>query len=46
MNVDPQRLRAFMLDADLITKAQFDKALKKAKKTKTKVEDMGRIKSG
>ena len=40
MNVDPQRLRAFMLDADLITKAQFDKALKKAKKTKTKVEDI------
>jgi len=40
MNVEPQRLKAFMLDAGLITKVQFDRALRKAKKTKTKLEDV------
>ncbi len=40
MNVEPQRLKAFILDAGLITKVQFDKALKKAKKTKKRVEDV------
>ena len=40
MNVEPQRLKAFMLDTGLITNIQFDKALKKAKKTKKKVEDI------
>jgi len=40
MNVEPQRLEAFILDAGLVTKAQFDKAFKKAKKTKKKVEDV------
>jgi len=40
MNIKPQQLKAFMLDAGLITKAQFDKAFKKAKKSKAKVEDV------
>ena len=40
MNVEPQRLRSFILDAGLITNVQFDKALKKAKKTKKRVEDV------
>jgi len=40
MNVEPQRLKSFILDTGLITNVQFDKALKKAKKTKKKVEDV------
>lgn len=40
MRVEPQRLKAFMLDADLISEAQFEKALKKAEKTKQKIEDV------
>ena len=40
MRVEPQQLKAFLLDADLVTKAQFEKALKKAKKTKQKVADV------
>lgn len=40
MNVEPQRLKSFILDTGLITDVQFDKALKKAKKTKKKVEDV------
>ncbi|GAI06178.1 unnamed protein product, partial [marine sediment metagenome] len=40
MRVEPQRLKAFMLDADLITEAQFEEALQKAEKTKQKVEDV------
>jgi len=40
MHVEPQRLKAFILDTGLITNVQFDKALKKAKKTKKKVEDV------
>jgi len=40
MNVEPQRLKSFILDAGLITNVQFDNALKKAKKTKKKVEDV------
>jgi len=40
MNVEPQRLKAFILDAGLVTKVQFNNALKKAKKTKAKVEDI------
>ncbi len=40
MKVDPQRLKAFILDSGLITEANFDKALKKAKKTKQKIEDV------
>lgn len=33
MRVEPQQLRAFLLDANLVTAAQFDAAFKKAKKT-------------
>ncbi|MBU2635166.1 GspE/PulE family protein [Patescibacteria group bacterium] len=40
MRVETEQLKAFMLDAGLITNVQFDKALKKAKKTKKKVEDI------
>ena len=40
MRVEPQRLKSFILDTGLITNVQFDKALKKAKKTKKKVEDV------
>jgi type IV pilus assembly protein PilB len=40
MNVEPQRLKAFILDAGLVTNVQFDKAFKEAKKTKKKVEDV------
>ena len=40
MKVESQRLKAFMLDADLITEVQFEEALKKAEKTKQKVEDV------
>jgi len=37
MRVEPSQLKAFLLDAGLVTKAQFEKALKKAEKTKQKV---------
>ena len=40
MRVEPQRLRAFLLDTNLVTEKQFDKAFKKAKKTKQKVGDV------
>jgi len=40
MKVEPQRLKAFMLDAGLITKEQFEAAFKKAEKTKQKLEDV------
>jgi len=40
MKVEPQQLRAFLLDAKLVTAKQFDKALKKAKKTNQKVGDV------
>ena len=40
MKVEDQQLKAFILDAGLVTKAQFDKILKKAKKTKKKVGDV------
>ncbi len=50
MLVEPERLKAFILDTNLITETQFDKALKKAKKTKQKVGDIlisdGLIKEG
>ena len=40
MRAEPQQLKAFLLDASLVTKAQFEKALKKAQKTKQKVGDV------
>ncbi len=40
MKVEPQQLKAFLLDAGLITKEQFDSALKKAEDTKQKVGDI------
>jgi len=40
MRVEPQQLRAFLLDAGLVIKAQFEEAQKKAEKTKQKVGDV------
>jgi len=40
MRVEPQQLKAFLLDAGLVNKAQFDKAFKQAKKTSQKVGDV------
>lgn len=40
MRVEPQQLKAFLLDAGLVTKAQFEKALKRARKTNQKVGDV------
>ncbi|MFH1841279.1 MAG: GspE/PulE family protein [Candidatus Nealsonbacteria bacterium] len=40
MRVEPQQLKNFLLDAELITKAQFEKALKKAEKTNQKIGDV------
>lgn len=40
MRVEPQQLKAFLLDAGLVTAEQFDKCLKKAEKTHQKVDDV------
>lgn len=40
MRVEPQQLKAFLMDAGLIKEAQFESALKKAEKTKQKVGDV------
>ncbi|MCJ7786606.1 Flp pilus assembly complex ATPase component TadA, partial [Patescibacteria group bacterium] len=40
MRVEPGQLKAFLLDAGLVTKDQFEKALKKAEKTNQKVGDV------
>jgi len=40
MKVEPQQLKAFLLDAGLVTQIQFDEAQKKAEKTKQKVGDV------
>lgn len=40
MRVEPQQLKAFVLDAGLITKAKFDQAQKKAQKTNQRVGDV------
>ncbi len=40
MRVELQQLKAFLLDAGLVTKDQFEKALKKAEKTGQKVGDV------
>lgn len=40
MRVDTKRLKAFIIDAGLITKSQFERAAKKAQKTKKPVKDI------
>jgi len=40
MRIEPQQLKAFLLDANLVTKEQFENVLKKAEKTKQKVSDV------
>ena len=40
MRVEPQQLKAFLLDAGLVSEKQFDEALEKAKKTDQKVGDV------
>ncbi len=40
MRIEIQQLKAFMIDAGLITKVQFEKAQKTAKKKKQKLEDI------
>ena len=40
MKVEEQQLKAFILDAGLVTKDQFEKAQKRAKKKKQKAEDV------
>lgn len=40
MRIEPQQLKAFLLDAGLVTKKQFDEVLAKAKRTNQKVGDV------
>jgi type IV pilus assembly protein PilB len=40
MRVEPQQLKAFLLDAGLVTAEQFEQARKKAQKTKIRVGDV------
>jgi len=40
MRIEPQQLKAFLLDAGLVSKEQFDSALKKAEGTNQKVGDV------
>ena len=40
MQVQPQRLKAFLLDANLITDKNFEMAYKKAKKTRKNLEEI------
>lgn len=40
MRIEPQQLKAFLLDAGLVKEKQFEQALKKAKKTNQKVGDI------
>ncbi len=40
MKVEPQQLKAFLLDSGLIGEEQFEKAFKKSEKTNQKVEDV------
>ncbi len=40
MRIEPQQLKAFLLDAGLVTVEQFDEAQKKAKKIKQKIGDI------
>ncbi|MEK7120581.1 MAG: hypothetical protein AAB840_00635, partial [Patescibacteria group bacterium] len=40
MNVEPQRLKKFLLDAELITEKDFDKALKKSQELNKDIGDI------
>jgi type IV pilus assembly protein PilB len=40
MKVEPQQLKAFLLDAGMVTSEQFDKALKKAQQKEKKLGDI------
>jgi len=40
MRVEPQQLKAFLLDADLVNESQFEEAYKKAEKTNQKIGDV------
>ncbi|XOB42113.1 MAG: GspE/PulE family protein [Candidatus Nealsonbacteria bacterium] len=40
MKVEPQQLKAFLIDANLLTEEQFNKAHKKAQKTKKEISDV------
>jgi len=40
MRVEPQQLKAFLIDAGLMTKAQYEKAVKKAKKNRKRLDDV------
>jgi type IV pilus assembly protein PilB len=40
MKVEPQRLKKFLLDANLVSKEQFDKAFEKAEKIKKNIGDV------
>ncbi|MEA3344138.1 MAG: GspE/PulE family protein [Patescibacteria group bacterium] len=40
MYVEPQQLKAFLLDTGLVSSSQFNQAQKKAKQTKKRVEDI------
>jgi type IV pilus assembly protein PilB len=40
MNIEPQQLKAFLLDIGLVSKSQFEQAEKKAKKTRKEVGDV------
>jgi len=40
MRVEPQQLKAFLLDAGLVSENQFDKAVKQSKKTHKRIEDI------
>ena len=40
MRIEPQQLKAFLLDAGLVSEDQFNAVLKKAEKTKQRVGDV------
>ncbi len=40
MKVEPQQLKAFLIDANLVTEEQFNEVRKKAKKTKHEISDV------
>ncbi len=40
MRIEPQQLKAFLLDAELVSEKDFEKALKKAQKSNQKVGDV------
>ena len=40
MNIEPQRLKKFLLDADLVTEKDFDKALKSSEENNQRIGDV------